>query len=115
MATDAWKQDIKNGDFILNASKSSGVMGMGVIKDVDKQTRWEIVRDYRTQKLVPEDKATRLYALGQKVLVLPDEFVAAENPELFAIVVELRKKMGLDTNQGVKTLVDLRALLQSKL
>ncbi len=111
MVKDIWGQEIKNGDFVVSASKSEGGMVMGVMKDVKSQTRVRVdYSDYK-KKWVPHDKATRMYTL-ERTLKLPDEMIVKQNLELFDVMNDVREKLSLPTNRELKTQVTLDKMLE---
>jgi len=114
MVKDFWGQEIKNGDFVCSASKSSGEMVMGVMKDVEKQTRVRIDQHYRTKKWTAASKSTRMYTLD-RVLKLPDEMIAQKNPELFDTMNDVRERLSLPTTRDLKDQVNAKDMLQRML
>lgn len=118
MVKDIWGQEIKNGDFVISASKSEGEMVFGVMKDVTKQTRIRVDKDYRTGKYVPHDKSSKMYTLD-RTLKLEDQTLIEQNPDLFAVMNDIREQLSLPTNRELKSIKQqqdaLRRMLQSTL
>lgn len=118
MVKDFLGQTIKNGDFVCSASKSSGSMVMGVMKDVEKQTRVRIDKDWRTKQWKAASKATRMYTMD-RTLKLPDEMLASKNPDLFDVMNNTRDALSLPTTRELKDQInankDLKRLLEGLL
>lgn len=110
---DIWGQTIRNGDFVVSASKSSDEMQMGVMKDVQKQTRIKVTKSYITKKWEVASRAYRMYTLG-RTLVLPDEMIVEQEPELFKVMMAVRKGLSLPTRRNTKSLDALRRMLQTR-
>lgn len=121
---DFWGQEIKNGDFVISASKTADDMVMSVMKDVSKQTRMKITRydEVINGQVVtqwnPAEKVTKMYTLA-RTLKLNDEYIARFNPDLFDVMNDVREKLSLPTNRNLKHTVntseDLKRLLRGKL
>ncbi len=98
---DIWGHEIKNGDFVVSASKSSESMVMGVMVDVEKQTRIRI-DEYRSSTGVidwrPATRAARVYTLD-RTLKLSDEMILQQNPALFEVMAKVRESVKLPTNR----------------
>lgn len=101
MVKDIWEQEICNGDFVVSASKSLSEMVMGVMKDVEKQTRIRVNQHWKTKKWKAAASAYRMYSLS-RTLKLPDEMIAQHNPELFDVMNDIRESLNLPTNRELK-------------
>lgn len=113
MTKDVWGQELKNGDFIVSASKSSDSMVYGVLKDVDKKTRIRIDKNYQN-KWEADDRAYAMYTL-ERTMKLPDEMIVEQQPELFEVMMKVRESLNVPTNSNVKSLDTLRRLLEASI
>lgn len=113
MVKDTWGQEIKNGDFVVSASKSDADMIMGVMKDVQTQMRVKIYKG-RDGGWKPATKAVRMYTLT-RTLKLADEMIARQNPDLFDVMNDVREKLQLPTTRELKDQVNAKDTLQRML
>lgn len=110
---DVLGQEIKNGDFVASASKSSDTMIMGVMKDVSKQTRLRI--DKTSNGWRPDLKVHRMYTLS-RTLKLSDQMLYEMDPGLFDVMIKVREKLSLPTNKELIQIQEkLKKLLENDL
>jgi len=111
MVKDIWNREIRNGDFVVSASKSSDEVQMGVMANVKKKTRVKVYKNSYTKKWEAALRPYAMYTL-ERTLVIPDEMIVDNEPELFKVMVEVRKNLRLPTNVGVASLDALRKMLE---
>lgn len=107
-------QTIENGDLVASASKSSDTMVFRVMRDVSRQTALRVNQvQYGPDKgkWKPADKVARMHTM-ERTLKIPDEIFVNMNPELFKVMIEVRKNLNLPTNANVKGLDALRRMLE---
>lgn len=110
---DTLGQEIKNGDFVVSASKSEGNMIFGVMKNVATRSRIRI--DKLGTRWIPAKRQSSIYDMKRTVRI-SDEAIAAMNPELFEVMNQVREGNYLPTNRGlIEQQRQLKELLKNML